>query len=76
MEDLLIALADRRSFPETRFFVARGIVGETWSTESVVPVEFPASVLALPVKEPGREMEGEFVDRNLKKKTHTMERQG
>lgn len=60
MEDLLIALADRRSFPETRFFVARGIVGETWSALSVVPVVFPASVLALPVKEPGREMEGQF----------------
>lgn len=53
LEDLLIALADRRSFPETLFFVARGIVGETWSTESVVaPVVFPASVLALLVKEP------------------------
>lgn len=52
LEDLLIALADRRSFPETRFFVARGIVGETWSTESVAPAVFPASVLTLPVKEP------------------------
>ncbi len=58
LEDLLIALADRRSFPETRFFVARGIVGETWSTESVVAAVFPASVLALPVKEPGRERDG------------------
>ena len=65
LEDLLIALADRRSFPETLFFVARGIVGETWSTESVVaPVVFPASVLALLVKEPeGGEMEAEFLYR-------------
>lgn len=54
LEDLLIALADRRSFPETRFFVARGIVGDTWSTESAAPVAFPASVLVLLVKEPGR----------------------
>ena len=67
MEDLLIALADRRSFPDTRFFVARGIVGETWSTGSVGPALFPDSVLTLPVKEPGREMEGEIVDR--KKRT-------
>lgn len=52
LEDLLIALADRRSFPETRFFVARGIVGETWSVVSVAPAAFPASVLVLPVKEP------------------------
>lgn len=74
MEDLLIALADRRSFPETRFLVARGIVGETWSTESVAPAVFPASVLVLPVKEPGREMEGEFVDRRRKKKKNGGER--
>lgn len=72
LEDLLIALADRRSFPETRFFVARGIVGETWSTVSVVvaaaaAVLFPASVLTLPVKEPGREMERDFEDRKKKK---------
>lgn len=60
LEDLLIALADRRSFPETRFLVERGIVGETWSTESAAPAVVPASVLVLPVKEPGegwREME-------------------
>lgn len=63
MEDLLIALADRRSFPETRFFAARGIVGETWSTESAAPAVFPASVLALPVKEPGGETEGELVSK-------------
>lgn len=50
MEDLLIALAERRSFPETRFLVARGIVGETWSTQSAAG---PESVLVLPVKEPG-----------------------
>lgn len=50
LEDLLIALAERRSFPETRFLVARGIVGETWSTQSAAG---PESVLALPVKEPG-----------------------
>lgn len=50
MEDLLIALAERRSFPETRFLVARGIVGETWSMESAA---VPVSVLVLPVKEPG-----------------------
>lgn len=39
-------------------------MGETWSTESAAPAVVPASVLALPVKEPGegwREMEGEFV---------------
>lgn len=59
MEDLLIALADRRSFPETRFFVARGIVGETWSTESAAAAALPDSVLALPVKEPGGEGGGE-----------------
>lgn len=52
LEDLLIALADRRSFPETLFFVARGIVGETWSTESAAPAGFPAES-ALPVREPG-----------------------
>lgn len=52
MEDLLKALADLRSFPETRFFVARGIVGEIWSTESAAPAAFPASVLVLLVKEP------------------------
>ena len=73
LEDLLIALADRRSFPETRFFVARGIVGETWSTESVAVVVaaaglFPASVLTLPVKEPGRETERDFEDEKRKKK--------
>lgn len=42
----------------------RGIVGETWSTESAAPPVVPVSVLVLPVKEPGegwREMEGEFV---------------
>lgn len=64
MEDLLIALADLRSFPETRFLAERGIVGETWSTESAAPVLVPVSVLVLPVKEPGegwRETEGEFV---------------
>lgn len=48
-----MALADRRSFPETLFFVARGMVGDTWSTESVVVVvTLPASVLPLPVKDP------------------------
>lgn len=51
-EDLLIALADRRSFPETRCFVARGRVGDTWSAESVAAVAELASVLALPLKEP------------------------
>lgn len=54
LEDLLIALADLRSFPETRFLVARGMVGDTWSTESVAGVAFPASVLALPVNDPER----------------------
>lgn len=52
-EDLLIALAERRSFPETRLLVARGMVGETWSTESAAPEAAPASLLALQVKEPG-----------------------
>lgn len=64
LEDLLIALADRRSFPDTRFFVARGMVGETWSTESAAPAGALASVLVLPVKEPGRQMQAEIVDRN------------
>lgn len=50
-EDLLMALADRRSFPETLFFVARGIVGETWSTESV-PTATLSSALVLPLREP------------------------
>lgn len=62
-EDLLTALADRRSFPETLFFVARGMLGETWSTESVVPAGAPVSVLMLPVKEPGRKMKRQFEDR-------------
>lgn len=67
LEDLLIALAERRSFPETRFFVARGIVGDTWSTESVGAAVFPASVLVLLVKDPGKKkkkkkMEGGFAD--------------
>lgn len=53
LEDLLIALADRRSLPETLFLVERGIVGETWSTESAGPTVVPVSVLVLPVKEPG-----------------------
>lgn len=69
LEDLLIALADRRSFPETRFLAERGIVGETWSTESaaptLVPVPVPVSVLVLPVKEPGERQEGAVCrDRN------------
>lgn len=65
LEDLLIALAERRSFPETRFLVARGIVGETWSTQSAA---VPASVLVLPVKEPGEGWRdgwgGGYADRN------------
>lgn len=57
-----MALADRRSFPETRFLVARGMVGDTWSTESVAPEPLPASVVLLPLKEPGGgDKEGEFV---------------
>lgn len=53
-----MALADRRSFPETRFFVARGMVGDTWSTESVVvvvvvPTATLSSALVLPLREPG-----------------------
>lgn len=57
-DDLLIALAERRSFPETRCFVARGRVGDTWSTGSMAAVAelaavaVLASVLVLPVKEP------------------------
>lgn len=61
MEDLLIALADRRSFPETLFFVARGMEGETWSTGSVEAAAAAAaatSVLVLPEKEPASETEG------------------
>lgn len=58
LEDLLIALADRRSFPETLCFVERGMVGDTCSTESVVVVVgvevFPPSVLTLPVNDPER----------------------
>lgn len=61
-EDLLIALADRRSFPETRLLVARGMVGDTWSTESVVVVMLPASVLPLPVKDPGKERQEKFAE--------------
>lgn len=65
LEDLLIALAERRSFPETRFLVARGIVGETWSAPSAA---VPASVLVLPVKEPGEGRRdgggGGYADRN------------
>ncbi|KAJ8392988.1 hypothetical protein AAFF_G00068920 [Aldrovandia affinis] len=45
-------LAERRSFPETLFFVARGIVGETWSAESV-PTATLSSALVLPLREPG-----------------------
>jgi hypothetical protein len=55
VDDLLIALADLRSLPETRFFVARGIGGDTWSTESAAPAATPFSALVLPVREPGRE---------------------
>lgn len=39
-------------------------MGETWSTESAASAGVPASVLVLPLKEPGegwRETEGEFV---------------
>lgn len=58
MEDLLIALADRRSFPETLCFVERGIVGDTWSAESVAAAAVVApSTLTLPVKDPRRERE-------------------
>lgn len=46
-----MALADRRSFPETLFFVARGIVGDTWSTESG-PTATLSSALVLPLREP------------------------
>lgn len=70
LEDLLIALADRRSFPETRFLAERGIVGETWSRESaaptLVPVPVPVPVSVLPVKEPGERQEGEFVETETK----------
>lgn len=55
VDDLLIALAERRSLPDTRFFVARGIVGETWSVESAaggVTVETGSSELVLPLREP------------------------
>lgn len=55
LEDLLIALADRRSFPETLSLVERGMVGDTCSTESVVVGLFPPSVLTLPVNDPERD---------------------
>lgn len=52
LEDLLMALAERRSFPETRFLVARGIVGETWSPESLVITETLRSALVLQLRDP------------------------
>lgn len=47
-----MALAERRSFPETRFLVARGIVGETWSPESLVITETLRSALVLQLRDP------------------------
>ena len=54
-----MALAERRSFPDTLFFVARGIVGETWSVESAAAVAAVAvvtgiSALVLPLRDPRR----------------------
>lgn len=75
-EDLLIALAERRSFPETRFFVERGRLGDTWSTESVAPAWTPFSVLTLPVKEPGRDVGGQFVDTQREKEDIRSDKKG
>lgn len=51
-----MALAERRSFPDTRLLVARGTVGDTCcSTESPAATAAAAAlsaVLVLPVKEP------------------------
>ncbi|GAA6070980.1 uncharacterized [Tachysurus ichikawai] len=52
LEDLLMALAERRSFPETRLLVARGIVGEACSVDSLVVTVTLSSALVLPVREP------------------------
>lgn len=45
LEDLLMALAERRIFPETLFLEARGMVGDTWSPESVTVTLRSALVL-------------------------------
>lgn len=47
-----MALAERRSFPETRLLVARGIVGEACSVDSLVVTVTLSSALVLPVREP------------------------
>lgn len=47
-----MALAERRSFPETRFLEARGMVGETWSLESLVVTVTLRSALVLQLREP------------------------
>lgn len=49
-----MALAERRSFPETRFLEARGMVGETWSPESLVITVTLRSALVLQLREPGK----------------------
>lgn len=56
LEDLLMALAERRSFPDTRLLVARGTVGDTCcsaGSPAAPAATLPLSaVLVLPVKEP------------------------
>lgn len=47
-----MALAERRSFPETRLLVARGIVGEACSVDSLVVTVTLSSALVLLVREP------------------------
>lgn len=42
-----MALAERRIFPDTRFFEARGMVGDTWSLESLVVTVTLRSALVL-----------------------------
>lgn len=52
LEDLLMALAERRSFPETRLLEARGMVGEACSVPSLFVTVMLSSALVLPVREP------------------------
>lgn len=47
-----MALAERRSFPETRFLEARGMVGEACSVDSLLVTGTLSSALMLPVREP------------------------
>lgn len=47
LDDLLMALAERRIFPDTLFLEERGMVGETWSPESPVVTVTLRSALVL-----------------------------